>query len=191
MDTSSAGSGRLVYRAPASAYQQRTHSPVPESDSHAKVTIVSNTTASDFRTKDPRKRGVILFGLLFLFACGHSPKPYAVFDYEDFGPQVMAWESIGMQWWQWDRHGDSDPDARCDIKVVVYRGGELIEMQRLFPVNRARRQDFRYFEYRAAISYLNGKISSLNQEDASWAIDLRQRLIETRERIENEIEPAD
>jgi hypothetical protein len=40
---------------------------------------------------------------LIIFSCDNSPRHYAVLDYEDFGPQAMAWKKIGMQWWQWDK----------------------------------------------------------------------------------------
>ncbi|RLB31929.1 MAG: hypothetical protein DRG87_01080 [Deltaproteobacteria bacterium] len=42
----------------------------------------------------------LIVSSLIIFVCNNSPKSYAVFDYEDFDPKAMAWEKIGMQWWQ-------------------------------------------------------------------------------------------
>jgi len=123
--------------------------------------------------------------VLLILACSHSPKPYAVFDYEDFGPQAMAWETLGMQWWQWEDHGTSDgPHDRYDIKVVVYRGITLAQMQKILPVNESRKQDLRYLAYSDALRYLDDNIGKLKPESEQWAVDLRRRLIETRERIQ-------
>jgi DNA-binding transcriptional MerR regulator len=99
----------------------------------------------------------------------------------------MAWEKIGMQWWQWHHHGDSDPKSKYDIKVVVYKGMPLEQIKKLFPVNSSQEQDFRYFEYQASIQYLNEKIKELNQAKEAWAINLQHRLVETKARIQQEI----
>ena len=126
-----------------------------------------------------RKLFFIPVAALILLACSHSPKPYAVFDFEDFGPQAMAWETLGMQWWQWDDHGTSDdPNYRYDIKVVVCRGITLAQMQALLPVIESRRQDLRYLEYSDALRYLDGNIGKLKPEREQWAVDLRRREVE-------------
>lgn len=125
---------------------------------------------------------------ILILACNNSPKQYAIFEYEDFGPQAMAWEEIGMQWWQWDTHGmSSDPNYKYDIKVVVYQGIPLEQIKKKFPVNKSKKKDFRYFEYHDAITYLNENITELNNEKEAWAINLRQHLIETKDRIQQEI----
>jgi hypothetical protein len=125
---------------------------------------------------------------LILLGCHNSPEPYGVFDYEDFGPQTMAWEKIGMQWWQWDSHGiSSDPNYKYDIKVVVYRDMTLTQIKSLYPVDRAKRKDFRYFEYDDSIKYLNERITELDSEKEEWAIKLQERLIQTKMRIQKEI----
>jgi hypothetical protein len=85
-----------------------------------------------------------MLSFLLILACNNAPKQYAIFDYEDFGPQAMAWETIGMQWWQWDSHGmSSDPNYTYDIKVVVYRDMPLSRIKSLFLVDKAKKKDFR------------------------------------------------
>lgn len=136
------------------------------------------------------KINIYLFILssLLIVACNNSPKQYAIFNYEDFGPQAMAWEEIGMQWWQWDSQGiSSDPNYTYDIKVVVYRDMPLSHIKSLYPVDKAKKKDFRYFEYHDVIKYLDEKIKELNTDKEEWAINLRQHLIETKDRIQQEI----
>lgn len=81
-----------------------------------------------------------------------------VLQYDDFGPQAAAWELIGMEWWQWDSHGDSDPNTKYDIRVIIYRGISLANIKRLYPVIEEKKQDFRYLKYSKAIDYLNDNI---------------------------------
>ena len=129
---------------------------------------------------------------LAVFCCHNAPKPYGVFDYEDFGPQSMAWEKIGMQWWQWDSQGvSSDPNYKYDIKVVVYRGMPFTQIEALYPVKKGNNKDFRYFAYDDAIRYLNEKIKALEPEKEAWAKNLKERLIKTRDRIQHEIKLPD
>jgi len=45
-------------------------------------------------------------------------KNICVLDYKNFGVQAMAHELLGFQWYQWNSHGDPDPNATYDIKVV-------------------------------------------------------------------------
>ena len=128
---------------------------------------------------------------LLLLGCKDSPKPYAIFEYEDFGPQAMAWETIGMQWWQWDDHGiSSDPNYKYDIKVVVYRDISLNEIESLLPVSKAKKRDFRYIEYHDSIKYLNRNIDKVEQIDEQWAINLKGHLVNTKKRIQQEINPG-
>jgi hypothetical protein len=136
------------------------------------------------------KTFLFILAALLIFGCKNSSKSYAIFDYEDFGPQSMAWEIIGMQWWQWDNHGDSDPNSKCDIKVVVYSDVSLKEMKSLFPINKAKKKDFRYMEYHDSIKYLIRNIEKIEQIDEQWAIKLKERLIDTRKRIQQEVKPG-
>jgi hypothetical protein len=116
-----------------------------------------------------------------------AQKPYAVFDYEDFGPQAMAWERLGMQWWQWKSYGDDDPAHKDDIKVVVYAGVPLDEVKKVYPVDEARKKDYRYFAYDDALKYLERHIRELESQKAQWAVEVRNRLVRTREMILQEV----
>lgn len=95
----------------------------------------------------------------------------------------MAWETIGMDWWQWDNHGDSDPRSRCDIKVVVYRDVPLERVKLMFPVRKEKNQDFRYLEYSKALEYLDKGIKETRDEEVSILKSLAERLRDTRKRI--------
>jgi len=78
----------------------------------------------------------------------------AIFRYEDFGPQVAVYELIGFEWWQWESHGDADPTVKPDIKVVVYWDEALDSIKTQFPVDAARKQDYRYVEYEKVKEHL-------------------------------------
>ena len=84
---------------------------------------------------------------------------FAVFDYEDFGPQVIAYETIGYQWYQWNSSGDSNPNKTDNIKVVVYWNESLENIKQKFPVNPETEKDYRYLSYEAALKYLNSKVT--------------------------------
>lgn len=59
---------------------------------------------------------------------------------------------IGNAWNQWKNEGHELPDD-VDIKVVVYRGVELEELRKQFPVIKGK-SDYRYLEYARAIQFL-------------------------------------
>ena len=120
---------------------------------------------------------IMIICSFFILCCNNSPKKYEVFNYEDFGPQSMSYERLGMQWWQWDNHGSSDPNYKYDIKVVVYRDMPLSQIKSLFPVETSSKKDFRYFEYNDSIEYLNEKIKELDAEKEEWAVKLKKNLI--------------
>ena len=130
---------------------------------------------------------LFIFAGLLTYGCKASSKPYTVFNYDDFGPQAMAWKTIGMQWWQWDNHGDSDPKSKCDIKVVVYTDMSLDEIKLLFPINRTKKKDFRYLQYNDSLKYLENNIQEMEIINEQWAVDLKEHLKNTKERILREI----
>lgn len=99
-----------------------------------------------------------------------------VLDYEDFGPQAIANEVIGSEWWQWQSHGDSRP-AEYDIKVIVYRYVDFDNVKKQYPVDPEQKKDFRYLEYKNALSYLDEKINENVIEQVT------KTLQETREKI--------
>ena len=116
--------------------------------------------------------------LLLFTACTTTPATSSVtiLDYDDFGPQVVAHEVIGMQWWQWQSHGDARP-RKYDIKVVVYKDLPLATIKKNYPVIPAKQQDYRYLQYDKAIQYLN----ELIKEDAIPA--LTTKLKSTRHKL--------
>ena len=100
--------------------------------------------------------------LALLIACVslvvHAAENTMVLVYDDFGPQIIAHDLIGMQNWQWDTESDGNPNAALDIKVIVYRGVSLEQVKSQFPVSAEIKQDFRYVEYTKAMSFLNHHI---------------------------------
>ena len=74
--------------------------------------------------------------------------------YHELGPQVAVHELIGYEWYQWNAHGDSDPNKVDDVKVVVYRDIPLERVREMYPVIRGK-QDYRYLDHATAIDYLN------------------------------------
>ena len=108
-------------------------------------------------------------------------------NYLDFGPQILAWETIGMNWWQWQATGGSDPDKFYDIKVIVYRDISKAQVEAKFAVDPQQNQDFRYLHYTAAVSYLTEKISELTEIEADWAEKVLITLKNTKARINNRL----
>jgi len=122
-------------------------------------------------------RKLLVSILLFVTGCvstGSTNSSWLLMDYTDFGPQVIAQEIIGMEWWQWQDYGDS-VDQSYAIKVVVYNdiAGEIA--RREFPVNPEKNLDYRYVEYEKALKYLDEKI------DENVVESVTERLKDTRE----------
>ena len=126
-----------------------------------------------------RIAGLCLF-LLFtlLTACsGHSQQTVILLDYRDFGPQAIAHEVVGTEWWQWQNHGDPDPAARYDIKVAVYKDIPLTEVKNKYPVEPEQNKDVRYLEYQQAVGFLDEKIAENVMKSVT------ERLKATRKKI--------
>ena len=103
----------------------------------------------------------------------------AVFDYDDFGPQALAYETIGYQWYQWNSVGDPDPIKIDDIKVVVYWNEPLGSIKGKYPINPKRKKDFRYLTFEAALKYLDSTISE--HKDATNLIKTKEKLVKLKE----------
>jgi hypothetical protein len=126
-----------------------------------------------------------LFSLTFFLLCScavGSESATALFAYEDFGPPSMSNEIIGMDWWQWQEHGDSRPKT-YDIKVVVYRNIGLDAVKKKYPVVPEQLKDYRYAEYSKAVSYLDRLIEENVIE--SLTVTLKG----TREKIVQQLGP--
>lgn len=94
-----------------------------------------------------------------LFSCANQQiNNTIVLDYEDFGPQVLSHEIVGMQWWQWQSREDSKL-AFYDIKVVVYRNIPIEAVKSLYSVKEKKLKDYRYLSYENAMQYLDESIS--------------------------------
>lgn len=98
-------------------------------------------------------------------------------NYRAFGPQAMAYEIIGNEWWQWQESGGDRPAQDFDIKVIVYRGATVEELTERFPLIPEKFIDSRYLKYQDAMTYLDKHI-------AENAIpELTQRLGATRAKL--------
>jgi hypothetical protein len=108
--------------------------------------------------KRSKFRPVFTLIALSLFAgCAAKREPHAstvVLSYHELGPQVAVHDLIGFEWYQWNNHGGSDPNKEDDVRVVVYRNITLDKVKEMYPVI-VGKQDYRYLNYEAAISYLN------------------------------------
>lgn len=99
----------------------------------------------------------IVMAVALIACCAEKREPHAsvvVLPYQELGPQVAVHDLIGYEWYQWDNHGDSDPNTEYDVKVVVYRNIPLEKVKELYPVI-VGKQDYRYLDYETAINYLN------------------------------------
>lgn len=121
---------------------------------------------------------IVLTLLVLLNGCTASSEryrlDYVVFEYEDFGPQAMAYELIGMQVWQWQDF-ESDPDEEFDIRVVVFEGDRDL-FQKKFKTIPAQQLDYRLVRYPDAVQYLNHQI----EENIMPAVTERLRRTKTR-----------
>ena len=101
-----------------------------------------------------------LFALALLTSCVTKDEPHPntmVLSYSELGPQVLVYDLIGYEWYQWNSHGDSDPNTIDDVKVVVYRNIPLEKVKEIYPVIKGK-QDYRYLDYETAIDYINKNI---------------------------------
>jgi hypothetical protein len=109
--------------------------------------------------------------LLSITGCAHRPARTLILSYSDFGPQSAAYETIGFEWYQWQPHGDSHPSSHDNVRVVVYDGMSLAQVQREYPVVERDRQDYRYLSLRRAVAYIDAHADELPS-----LLDTRKRL---------------
>ena len=114
---------------------------------------------------------------LLLIGSAHAEtKNMVVLDYDDFGPQAAAYELLGMDWWQWQSHGESRPQ-KYDIKVVVYKDVPIDSVKQKYPVVEKESKDYRYVSYDEAIQYLDEMIQE------NFMPDLTTKLEQTKQRL--------
>lgn len=100
----------------------------------------------------------LVIALLWASQALAETKQTMLLDYGDFGPQAAAYELLGMQWWQWQSHGDSRP-RHYDINVAVYKDINLEKVKAMYPVDVSQEKDYRYVKYADAMRYLDEQIS--------------------------------
>ena len=101
-----------------------------------------------------------------------------ILSYDDFGPQVVAHDLLGLQFWQWDSQGDPDPKTTYDIRVIVYKDISLESLKKDYPINRDQKIDFRYLSYDGSIEYLDSLIEEFgNDFDIVAYSELREKII--------------
>lgn len=96
-----------------------------------------------------------------------------ILSYDSFGPQVLAYDFIGYEWWQWDNHGDSDPKSKYDIRIIIFKNISIETVKIRYPINKNKNVDFRYAPYNLAIQYLN---EIINEYSESFAVEKYQNL---------------
>ena len=121
-------------------------------------------------------RLIVLTVLLFVGCVHAEANKMIVLDYSDFGPQAAAYELLGMQWWQWQSHGDSRP-RKYDIKVVVYRDVPLDVVKQKYPVVKKEFKDFRYVSYDEAILYLDTMIQENFIPELTTKLEQTKRIL--------------
>ncbi len=127
--------------------------------------------------------------LLTLPGCSsRSTRKTVVLDYGDFGPQALACELIGFEWYQWDPCGYEDPDFEYNIRIVVYDDLGNDDIRRLYPTVEGK-IDYRYVRRAEAIKFLKQAIAEWDEasrQDPCCGLpdEVRQRLESTLRRIE-------
>lgn len=123
------------------------------------------------------RNALVIALLLLLCNCAtRIEKSTLVLEYTDFGPQAMAYKTLGPKNLQWE------PNVpllvgQGRVFVVVYRDIPLADVAQYFPSDQAKRLDYRYLQYGDALNYLDARISQ------NLLRKVTQRLRETRQKI--------
>jgi hypothetical protein len=112
------------------------------------------------------------------------PPHTLVLAYDDFGPQALAHELLGMGWWQWEAGGSWEPGDRFDVRVVVYRGISRAAVEAEYPTIEGR-ADHRHVTYDDAIAYLERAMAEIEGEPS--LASLRSQLAVTRARLRQQL----
>ena len=115
------------------------------------------------------------------------PSHTLVLAYADFGPQALAGELLGTEWWQWEGGGSWEIDDAFDVRVVVYRGMTLAAVKAEYPtvVGKA---DYRYASYDEAVAYLDRSLAEIAGDPS--LVRLHGELLATRARVLRALPPA-
>ena len=134
---------------------------------------------------------IILSAITFAISVAQIRAAEEILPYSAFGPQVAAYELIGMEWWQWDSHGGEN-DRDYPIKVVVFWNQTREETAKRNPVDESKLQDFRYVEYNKAVEHLERTIkgckeAKLDASEMERALaQLKKRKAQAQERSATE-----
>ncbi|WP_104400874.1 hypothetical protein [Vibrio penaeicida] len=127
------------------------------------------------------------FFLIIMFAFSFSinaNSSITVMDYNDFGPPSLSGKLLGVEWFQWQSHGDSKP-RNYPVKVVVYEGYELEKVESLYPVNSAKEQDFRYVTFDSAVDFIDSSLIDLKalQDEGAPVANIVSKLEKTKDTL--------
>ncbi|WP_143569776.1 hypothetical protein [Tenacibaculum agarivorans] len=100
-------------------------------------------------------------------------------NYDDLGPQILAHNLIGFQWWQWNNHGSSDSNDKTeyDIRVIVFKNISTEIVKKKYPVDEKLKLDFRYISYNETITYLDKIINEYKGDFNTDRYDVVKRKI--------------
>ncbi|MBD1558140.1 hypothetical protein HC752_14475 [Vibrio sp. S9_S30] len=123
--------------------------------------------------------------LFFVFSTGiNANSSITVMNYHDFGPPSLSGKLLGVEWFQWQSHGDSKP-RNYPVKVVVYEGYDLERIENLYPVISIKEQDFRYVTFDSAIDFIDSSLADLNllQEEGAPVANIIRKLEKTKKTL--------
>jgi len=163
---------------------------------------VTKAKGNEAKKRRRRRRRVLAAGILSLIALAglatngcsveRDVPTVLLLEYDDFGPQVIAHELVGFQWYQWDTHGYEEPGYRYNIRIVVYREGDLRAVKREYPLS-VGKMDYRYVERDTAIKFLRKKIAECREAAEADQVEVAAQIAEglrgTLKRIE-ELKPG-
>jgi len=130
----------------------------------------------------------IFFGIVLLISgCSSnnsSQSQMFVLPYSAFGPPTMSGSLLGVEWFQWNSHGDSRP-RKYDVNIVVYRNISLAEVKNKYPISKEQEIDYRYVIYSDSIAYFNENIIDVkNMKEEGYPMGtLADRLQTIKEKI--------
>ncbi|CCN73106.1 exported hypothetical protein [Vibrio nigripulchritudo SFn118] len=128
---------------------------------------------------------VFFLVFMFVFSSGiNANSSITVMNYHDFGPPSLSGKLLGVEWFQWQSHGDSKP-RNYPVKVVVYEGYELGKVESLYPVNPAKEQDFRYVTFDSAVDFIDSSLIDLKalQDEGAPVANIVSKLEKTKDTL--------
>ncbi|MDO6685271.1 MULTISPECIES: hypothetical protein [unclassified Agarivorans] len=84
------------------------------------------------------KQFLLIASSFLIFGCTQSSieDKIIVLPYNAFGPPSMSSHLLGVEWFQWQSHGDSRP-REYPVKVVVYKDASLEELAAAYLIDEA------------------------------------------------------